>query len=155
VAQPQKGLIVQPSAQCLALIRSSETLALIAYHGPLDPPGLWTIGYGHTAGVQQGDTCTEEQAETWLAQDAQIACNAVLRLVDVPLTQGQLDALVDFTFNEGEGRLRSSTLLTLLNQHQYPAAGQQLLRWDFADGHPAAGLADRRKAELVLWNGPA
>lgn len=140
---------MQPSQSCLNLIKEFEGCRLTAYE---DQAGVLTIGYGHTGGVSAGDTCTQEQADAWLAQDAQIASNAVLRLVDVILTQGQFDALTDFVFNEGQGRLRSSTLLTLLNRGQYPEAGLQLLRWDFADGHPNLGLDHRRRAELELWN---
>ena len=45
----------------LELIKSFEALRLEAYlPTPDDVP---TIGYGHTKGVQMGDTCTEEEAE--------------------------------------------------------------------------------------------
>jgi len=73
------------------------------------------------------------------------------RLVKVPLTQGQFDALVDFCFNLGEGRLASSTLLKVLNGARYEAAGEQLLRWDLAAGQVNTGLKGRREAELELW----
>ena len=52
----------------------------------------------------------------------------------MPLTQGQFDALVDFCFNLGAGRLASSTLLKALNGGRYEAAAEQLLRWDVAAG---------------------
>jgi lysozyme len=79
----------------------------------------------------------------------------VLRLVRVPLTQGQFDALVDFCFNLGAGRLAASTLLKALNARRYDAAGEQLLRWDVAAGEVNAGLRARREAEARLWAGPA
>jgi lysozyme len=74
-------------------------------------------------------------------------------LVRVPLTQGQFDALVDFCFNLGEGRLAGSTLLRELNAGLYAAAGQQLLAWDHAGGKVIPGLKARREAELALWTG--
>lgn len=46
---------------------------------------------------------TEAEAEELLRRDVQAAENAVLRLIDVPLTDGQFDALVSFTFNLGAG----------------------------------------------------
>ena len=45
-----------------------------------------------------------------LRQDAQIAERAVSRLINVPLTDGQFDALVSFTYNLGGGALQRSTL---------------------------------------------
>ena len=50
----------------------------------------------------------------------------------VPLSQGQFDALVDFAFNLGSGRLATSTLLQNLNAGNYDDAAGQLLRWDHA-----------------------
>lgn len=79
------------------------------------------------------------------------ACARVRSLVTVPLTQGQLDALTDFVFNLGGGRLAGSTLLKLLNAGDYAAAGQGLLKWDMAAGVHQPGLTARRKAELAMW----
>lgn len=41
------------------LIKAFEGYRSEAY---LCPAGKWTIGYGHTSGVKEGDTCTKEQA---------------------------------------------------------------------------------------------
>jgi GH24 family phage-related lysozyme (muramidase) len=55
-------------AQLLAaLLHLFEDVRLVAYK---DTGGVWTIGWGHTAGVKQGDTCTTAQADAWLAEDA-------------------------------------------------------------------------------------
>ena len=50
----------------LALIKAHEGCRLAAY---LCPAGKWTIGYGHTAGVVQGMTITQVQADAFLKQD--------------------------------------------------------------------------------------
>lgn len=55
--------------------------------------------------------------------DVAVAEAVVQRLVKVPLTQGQFDALVDFVFKLGGGRLASSTLLRNLNAGKYDEAG--------------------------------
>jgi len=72
-------------------------------------------------------------------------------LVKVALTQGQFDALVDFCFNLGAGRLAKSTLLRCLNAGRYNDAAEQLLLWDLAGGEVNLGLKARREAELRLW----
>ena len=53
---------------------------------------------------QFASSITTEQAEALLRQDVQTAERAVLRLITVPLTNGQFDALVSFTFNRWYGR---------------------------------------------------
>lgn len=143
---------MQLSEAGLELLKRSEGLRLQPYK---DVAGIPTIGYGHRivppATYEHG--ITELMAETILADDVRTAETAVERLVKVPLTQGQFDALVDFTFNLGSGRLASSTLLKLLNQSRYDDAAEQLLRWDIAGGEENAGLKARREAEFALWKG--
>lgn len=128
----------------LALTESFEGCKLVAYQ---DQVGRWTIGFGHTMGVQQGDTCTQEQAEAWLAADLQWAVTVINSLVKVPLTQGEFDSLVDFTFNLGAGSMKSSTLLVLVNKSDMEDAAKEFEKWDHAGGVVVAGLLRRRNAE--------
>ena len=103
---------MQYSGTGMALTERAEGCQLVAYR---DSGGVWTIGYGHTTGVYEGMTCTMAEAAQWLFADMQTAVDAVNRLVTVQLTQGEFDALVDFAYNEGQGRLAGSTMLKLLN----------------------------------------
>jgi lysozyme len=145
---------LQLSAAGLALIKTSEGFCATTYR---DANGYPTIGYGHRISPCEKfpGGVTEEQALTLLANDVVCAQKAVCRLVRVPLTQGQFDALVDFTYNLGSARLDGSTLLRNLNAGQYAAAAQQLLRWDHAGSRVLAALSTRRKAEFALWQGAA
>src|ERR1035441_9795663 len=93
----------------------------------------------------------EPQAANLLACDVRDAEQAVQRLVKVPLRQGQFDALVDFCFNLGAGRLTASTLLKCLNAGRYDEAAEQLLLWDHTGGQECAALKVRREAEAELW----
>lgn len=138
----------------LQLIKKSEGFRSRTYQ---DVAGFSTIGYGHRLLRHESfpDAISEAQALDLLAADVHRAEQAVERLVKVPLTQGQFDALVDFCFNLGAGRLASSTLLKALNAGRYTDAGEQLLRWDLAAGQVSPGLKTRREAELQLWeSGP-
>ncbi len=141
---------MQISDNGLSLIKKSEGLRLHVY---ADIKGLRTIGYGHrlTPGESFPNGITAAEAEAILSQDVQIAEQAVERLVKVPLTQGEFDALVDFVFNLGAGRLASSTLLRDLNAGKYDAAQWQLLAWDHAGTKEIASLKVRREAEFHLW----
>src|SRR5262245_12639546 len=102
--------MMKTSQAGMGLIEEFEGCILHAYPDPATGGAPWTIGYGHTAGVQPGDTCSREQALDWLRKDLAWAEAAVNRLVAVPLEQHQFDALVSFTFNLGQGALAQSTL---------------------------------------------
>jgi lysozyme len=121
----------------------------------MDAAGLPTIGYGHrvTPAESFPGGIDEAQASAMLTKDVLEAEREVARLVRVLLTQGQFDALVDFCFNLGVGRLAASSLLRELNAGQHAAAGKQLLRWDYAGGEVNAGLKARRESEFQLWTG--
>ncbi len=135
----------------MELLKRSEGFRNRVY---LDVAGFPTIGYGHRLLHPESfpNGITELQASNLLASDVRDAEQAVERLVKVPLSQGQFDALVDFCFNLGAGRLAASTLLKSLNAGRFDEAAQELLQWDHADGHEIAALKTRRQAEVELWH---
>jgi lysozyme len=139
------------SSAGLELLKRSEGFRSRTY---LDSAGFQTIGFGHRVkpGENYGEGICQTQGEAILARDVQIAEEAIARLVKVPLAQGQFDALVDFVFNLGAGRLAGSTLLKYLNAGEFDAAAWQLLAWDHAGSHEVAGLKNRREAEFNLWS---
>lgn len=139
---------MKTSPKGIALIKEYEGLRLGAY---LCSAGVLTIGYGHTGGVKEGDLITEQKAEQLLQDDLKKFENGVLRLVRVPLTQNQFDALVSFAFNLGVGNLGKSTLLKMLNDRDYKGAAGQFIRWNKAAGKELDGLTRRRIAESELF----
>ena len=143
---------MQLSAAGLELLKESEGFRDRTY---LDVAGLPTIGFGHRLANPECYPLgiSEAQAEVILQWDVREAEQAVERLVKVPLTQGQFDALVDFAFNLGASRLATSTLLQDLNAGRLDEAGGQLRRWDHTGTQEVAGLKARREAEFQLWNG--
>lgn len=131
------------------LIKSFEGLRLKAY---VCPAGVWTIGYGSTGShVKQGMVITEAQADALFSKDIRRFEDAVIGMVQVPLTQGQFDALVSFSFNVGQEALRGSTLIKKLNAGDYVGAQMQFGRWNKAGGQVLYGLTKRRAAEVELW----
>ena len=140
---------MQYSEAGLRLTEGFEGVRLRAY---LDSRGIPTIGYGHTKGVQLGVTCTPEQAEAWLAEDEAWAVSIVNSLVHVPLTQGEFDVLVDFTFNCGSGTLQHSTLLQSVNKCNWTTVAKAFEEYDHAGGKVVAGLLRRRVAEAAEFS---
>lgn len=113
--------------------------------------GVWTIGFGHTKDVKQGDTCTEEQARAWLIEDLADAQIRLARYINVPVTQNEFIALVSLAFNVGVGNLSRSKLLRKLNSGDREGAAEEFLDFDLANGKRLAGLTRRRKAEHDLF----
>jgi lysozyme len=139
---------VKTSQKGIDLIKHFEGCRLKAYKCPA---GIWTIGCGHTGNVNPDDVITMERAEELLKHDLARFEKAVKRLINVPLSQNQFDALVSFTFNLGEGSLERSTLRRKLNVGNYNAVPVELNRWVYAGKQKLAGLVRRRKAEGHLF----
>lgn len=148
------------SDQGIKVIKNFEGLRLTAYR---DIAGVWTIGYGSTRyhdgkPVRPGDRlASEQQASALFSNTLGQYEDAVNQYVKIPLTQPQFDALVSFTYNEGAGALKESTLLKKLNEKDYAAAADQLLVWDKIT-NPHTGekevcitLSVRRKEERELF----
>jgi len=144
--QPKKHL----SYTGYDLTKRFEGCRLEAY---LDTGGVLTIGYGHTRKVYPGQVITQDEADRLLMCDVQDAVDAVNDHVTVPLTQGQFDALVDFTFNCGTEAFKKSTMLGKLNAGDYTGAHDQFDRWVYDNGMRLAGLQKRRDAEQEAFNG--
>ena len=136
------------SAAGLGFIQQHEGTVQTAY---LDAVGVPTICTGSTYDVRLGMVATFDDCAERLRIDSSRAADAVRRLVHVPLTQEQFDALVSFTFNVGEGNLAKSTLLRKLNQGDYCGAGREFLRWDKAKGKTLQGLSRRRAGESATF----
>jgi lysozyme len=153
------------SDEGLAALKRWEGLVLYAYDDadPRTPKrfvkdgdpvkGTLTIGYGHTRTVKPGDQISEERAAWLFRQDLQQFEDAVSRIVQVPLTDGQFAALVSFTYNLGEGAL--AKIAETLNKGDYAGAlaRMQLYNKQRLGGNlvTVPGLVNRRAAEAGLW----
>ena len=130
------------------LIKRNEGLRLKAYRCP---GGMWTIGYGHTSGVKDGDVITKEQAEELLKKDIK-EIEDKLNSLNLNLTQNQFDALASFIFNVGWSNFKSSTLLKKIKINpDDPSIRYEFSRWVFANGKKLNGLIKRRNEEANLY----
>lgn len=133
----------------LDLIKHFESLQLKAYKCSAN---VWTIGYGHTKNVKEGDRISQDQANCFLMQDLYSVERAIVRLVKVKLNQNQFDALCSLIFNIGISAFNKSTLLAKLNTGDYVGAAEQFRRWNKVNNVVMAGLVRRRQAEEDLFN---
>jgi lysozyme len=136
------------SPKGIALIKEFEGLRLKAYQCP---GGVWTIGYGHTAGVKPGMLISKAQAEEYLKADL-IAFERYLNGLGLALNQNQFDALVSFIYNVGTGNFSNSTLLRKVRANpQENSIMDEFLRWVYSKGRVLPGLQRRRLAEMKLY----
>ena len=143
---------LKTSQEGISLIKSFEGCELTAYRCSANVP---TIGFGHTAGVSDGDTCTQEEAEIMLAEDLVEFEDYVKKYVETNLQQNEFDALVAWTYNLGPNNLSESTLLKELNAGNLEEVPRQMKRWNRAGGEVLDGLIRRREAESRLFKGEA
>jgi GH24 family phage-related lysozyme (muramidase) len=141
------------SEQGLALIKQFEGCRLEAYQ---DVVGVWSIGYGWTQpvngrGIHAGMRIDQVTADRLLLSGIGQYERGVEKLIRVPVSQAQFDALVSFAYNLGCRSLADSTLLKKLNQQDYLGAAAEFPRWNKAGGVVLPGLTSRRLAEKKLF----
>ena len=114
--------------------------------------GFQTIGYGHKLLPHEKYPYIDEtEAELILTADLNKAERAVLKYINVLLSDNQFTALVSFTYNVGIAALQRSTLRQKLNYGDYLTAGEEFLKWIYASGRQISGLVIRRKIESALF----
>ncbi len=138
----------------LALVMFFEGLSLTAYR---DTGNVWTICYGHTAGVRPGDIATRSQCAGWLWEDLQHAIRAVDSHLRADVGMLCRVALTDFVFNVGAPSFARSTLLRRFNAGDRLGAPDEFLRWTYVAGKdcrdPAngcGGIVTRRQVAREL-----
>ena len=140
------------SDEGLALIKRFEGFRPEIY---VCPAGWPTIGYGHVVRDEErdrfADGIDEATAEDLLRRDVETAARAVLRLIRVPLEDGQFDALGSFAINLGAGALQRSTLRRKVNREEHGTVPAEFRRWVWAGGRKLKGLVRRREAEAELY----
>ena len=132
----------------LELIKKFEGCETSAYQ---DSVGVWTIGFGHTKGVEEGQTCSIEDAESMLADEMDEYEGYINNMVKVELQQHEFDSLVAWVYNLGPTNLSESTMLKVLNGGQFVRVRDEMNRWTRAGGEILEGLVRRRQAESLMF----
>lgn len=127
----------------------------------LCPAGVPTIGYGSTY-YADGRKVTLEDAPM-SEPDARALLMYELQHTYLPGTLRQCpsliaderkcNAIVDFCYNLGIGRLQTSTLKRKINAGDWESAREQLMLWTKGGGKVLPGLVRRREAEKALLLG--
>lgn len=137
------------SEEGIEFIKKFEGCRLEAYQCAA---GAWTIGYGHTYGVQEGDTLpSKEDASALLTEDLKeytgyVNTYMAQGIIGFPLKQNQFDALTSFCYNRGCGRLKE-----LVNGKDAAAVAEDMLSYVLVNGEVNAGLQRRREEEREMF----
>lgn len=113
------------------------------------PAGVWTIGYGHTNNVKEGDKCSVEQATDWLLEDTSYVVSKI-RSWGIPLTDNQFSSCVSFFYNLGF--TRTSKQISRLLKGDLVGFSNTLPKYCKAGGVELQGLINRRLDEQALFN---
>lgn len=139
----------------LNLIKQFEGFSSTPY---LCPAKIPTIGYGSTyyedgTKVTLKDKPITEQRATELLEFVanKTFSENINKVVKVPLSQNQFDALVSFAYNVGNKNFNWSTLLKKLNLSDYEGCSLEFGRWNQANGKILNGLVLRRQKEKELF----
>ena len=124
----------------------------------LCPAGVPTIGYGSTYYADgrkvtlQDEPIDEPAARALLMSELRHTyLIGVLRQCPVLATDEKAcNAIVDFCYNLGVGRLQTSTLKRKINARDWEGAREQLMLWTRGGGKVLPGLVKRRLAEKQL-----
>ena len=131
------------SKKGIDLIKKFEGCSLVAYKCP---SGIWTIGYGHTGGVEKGQKITQKEADSYFINDIKRFELYVEDNVKIKLNQNQFDALVSFTYNCGVANLRKLT-----NNRNTAAIAAAIPLYNKSNGKTLEGLKKRRQEEYELF----
>ena len=142
--------VAQVAVIATAIAIPAEGLRQWAYY---DPPGILTVCYGHTGGVERGRLYSLEECKALLTEDMMEAVNAVEKC-HPNLPDNVHAAFADAVFNIGPKVACNSTASKYLAVGYYEAACKELPRWNKTTIAgvlvPLPGLTKRRNAEMAL-----
>lgn len=130
----------------IELIKRFEGCRLTAYKCPA---GVWTIGWGETLGVKEGDVWTQEQADAMLRRRAAQFILATLKRCPQLTAEPpeRLAACTSLAYNIGVGAFGASSVRRKTARREYLGAADSFLLWNKAGGRVLRGLVRRRQAE--------
>jgi len=137
-----------------SLVASASVLVGVAVHEGYsgtayrDTAGVATVGFGQADGVKMGDKTDPVRALKTLEDSLDAHAKGMVQCIHVPISQGEYDAYLDFTYNVGVSAFCHSTLNKKLNSGDYVGACASLSDWVYAGGKVLPGLVKRRQEEF-------
>lgn len=133
------------------LVKDYEGFKAKAY---LCPAGVWTIGWGRTEGVKEGDTTTMAKEHVIFTALLNDFARDVEKKCKIAPNDNELAAMTSLAYNIGIGGFGKSTVLKCHNRGESMAAARAFALWNKANGKVLPGLVRRRAAEAALYLEP-
>lgn len=122
-------------------------------HAYRDEVGVWTIGWGETFGVHEGDVWTQGYADAMLRTRASqfllATFRACPRLLSEPVPRQA--ACGSLAYNIGVGAFRASSVCRKTARKDYAGAAESFLLWNKAGGRVSRVLSLRRVVERASY----
>ncbi len=145
-------IIININDAGLNLLMEFEGCKLISYQ---DVAGIWTIGVGHTKGVEPGQKISKKMAMRFLSEDVKEHEGYVKQYITEPMNENQFAAFTSLCFNIGPGNFKTSSPCTYFNRRRTDEAGKRFPLWNKARVNGVLevipGLVRRRAAEQLLF----
>ena len=154
-ARAQSYTLEEFDAVAVPLIAKWEGLRTTAYLDTIASPPIWTVCYGETKGVKQGDTYTPEQCKKMLSREVREYREGLHRYFATEtilyrLTPERDAAYVSLSYNAGIRAAGRSTATRRLNAGDIAGGCTALGWWNKAGGRVVRGLVNRRADEVRL-----
>lgn len=137
--------------EAVCFIGQLEGCRLDAYQ---DIGGVWTIGWGETRGVKQGDVWTQAEADRRFLESLNEFALGVSASLQRPANENEFGAMVSLAYNIGLGGFARSTVLRCHNAGDAAAAARAFALWNQVGGVESKGLTTRRAHEAALYLTP-
>jgi lysozyme len=142
------------STEGLDLIRGFEGFRSEPYR---DAVGVWTIGYGETAGIGPNTkpwsrSYAEQRLRARVNRDYLKPVLTLAKAVGLELKQNEADALASLAYNVGPGVFeKGRTMGDAIRSKNRARIADAFLLYDHAGGRVLEGLTRRRRRERELF----
>jgi lysozyme len=134
----------------IKLIQGFEGCRLAAYKCPA---GVWTIGWGETLGVKDGDVWTQDQADARLRERVgQFMLSTLAKCPPLYFEpEHRVVACTSLAYNIGVGAFGASSVCRKTKRRDFSGAADSFLLWNKAGGRVLRGLTLRRQVERLRY----
>lgn len=109
------------------------------------------LGYNHTLGIYNGQTCTLKEAEAWLYADIDALRRAIVGMIGTHLNKHQERAVISLVHDIGLETFISSKLRHFLTHEQFILAANCFLTYNTNGRAVSVAVLRRRQMEQNIF----
>lgn len=144
----KQNLMQYPPEIASNFIAEQEGFSALAYRCPA---GVWTIGFGHTGDVHEGDVVNKGEVYRLLDRDLIRTQEELATLIHIDISKNQFIALMSFVYNFGLTKCRTYRLFGMINRGEWNNVRTWWPKYCSPGTKYEKGLKARRMRELELF----